>query len=86
MRRTKSLFPTEQQKHARESRPFIPKQYAPNDAPHQDLLLAPHQLTDASPVQKLVIGAAALSLAITMSVFGVPSEAHPIQPSAEQTI
>lgn len=57
----------------------------PNDAPHQAVLEASTAKTQASPLEKVAIGVAALSLAVSMSVFGVPGEMpHPAPAVHEQ--
>ena len=46
----------------------------PNDAPHQALLEASTLMSGASPFEKFTIGAAALGLAVSLSIFGIPPE------------
>ena len=55
---------------------FTPRHHdLPNDAPHQAVLEASTLMSGASPLEKIAIGAAALGLAVSPSIFGVPAEA-----------
>ena len=57
----------------------------PNDAPHQAVLEADTLKSDASTWEKIAIGAAALSLALSMTVLGAPGELPPAHATIEQT-